>query len=251
MKKMLFTVALAMVTLYASAQESENSDFKPTKGSFATELNFNPFKGNLSFNNVLNQIKGRYFLSPQLALRLGFNVNTLDSTQNYGTPYGPQASFTNDKRTSTSFGLNIGIEKHFKGTKRLSPYIGADAFWGTKSAKQETSTNANTTTVKNGWIETQIIQTNTPPYYYSTITRISEGAYTRFGISAVAGFDFYMAKNFFLGYEFNLGYSKTDYKTPEITTTGQSATTPNFYSNNSTGKFGTTLMNGIRIGYVF
>ena len=251
MKKMLFTIALAIAALYASAQESESSDFKPTKGSLATELNFNPFKGNLSFNNVLNQVKGRYFLSSQLALRLGFNINTVDSTQNYGNPYGSQASFTNDKRTSSSFGLNFGIEKHFKGTKRLSPYIGVDAFWGTKSTKQETSTNANTTTVKNGWIETQIIQTSTPPYYYSTITRLSEGAYTRFGISVVAGFDFYMAKNFFLGYEFNLGYSKTDYKTPEITTTGQSVTTPNFYSNNSTGKFGTTLMNGIRIGYVF
>lgn len=252
MKKMLFTIALAIATLYASAQESENPDFKPTKGSFATELNFNPFKGNLSFNNVLNQVKGRYFLSPQLALRLGFNINTLDSTQNYGTPYGSQASFTKDKRTSNSLGLNFGIEKHFKGTKRLSPYIGVDAFWGTKSTKQETSNNANTTTIKNAWLTTiQYVQTTTPPYYYTTVTTADENAYTRFGVTAVAGFDFYMAKNFFLGYEFNLGYSKTDYKTPEVTTTGQSTPALSFYSNNSTSKFGTSLVNGIRIGYLF
>lgn len=251
MKKMLLTIAIAMVSLYASAQESENSDFKPTKGSFATELNFNPFKGNLSFNNVLNQVKGRYFLSPQLALRLGFNINTLDSTQNYGTPYGSQASFTNDKRTSNSFGLNFGIEKHFKGTKRLSPYIGVDAFWGTKSTKQESSNNASTTTIKNAWITYQYIQSPNPPYYYTTVTSVTENAYSRFGVTAVAGFDFYMAKNFFLGYEFNLGYSKTSYKTPEVTVTGQNTPVPSFYSNNSTSKFGTSLVNGIRIGYLF
>lgn len=248
MKKMLLTVALAMATLYTSAQESENSDFKPTKGSFATELNFNPFRGNLSFSNVLNQIKGRYFLSPQLALRLGLNVNTLDSAQNYGNPYGTQASFSSDDRKSTSFGLNIGVEKHFKGTKRLSPYIGADLFWGTKSAKQEMSNNASTTTIKNGWLEVAYYQSGTG--YYTT-SRIVEAAYTRFGLTVVAGFDFYMAKNFFLGYEFNLGYSKTDYKSPEVTITGQNTSIPNYYSNNSTGKFGTSLVNGIRIGYIF
>lgn len=129
---MLLTVALAIAMLYSRAQETENTSFRPAKGSFATELNFNPFKGNLSFNNVLNQIKGRYFMSPQLALRLGLNVNTLDSTQNYGNPYGSQAKFTSDNRKSASFGLNNGIEHHFKGTKRLFPYIGADLFWGKK-----------------------------------------------------------------------------------------------------------------------
>ena len=251
MKKMLLTVAIAMVSLYASAQESENSDFKPTKGSFATELNFNPFQGNLKFNNVLNQVKGRYFLSPQLALRLGFNINLVDSTLNFGTPYGSQASFNNDKRTSNSFGLNFGIEKHFKGTKRLSPYIGVDAFWGTKGAKQELSTNAGTTTVKNAWITTQYIQSPNPPYYYNTITSITETAYNKFGVMAVAGFDFYMAKNFFLGYEFNLGYSKTSYKTPEVTSTGQGSTQNNFYTDISSSKFGTSLVNGIRVGYSF
>jgi hypothetical protein len=251
MKKMLLMAAFAAASLFANAQDSttsENTDLKSSKGSFATELNFNPFKGNLSFNNVLNQIKGRYFISSNLALRLGFNVNTIDSNLNYGNPYGTQSSFSSDERKSTSFGLNVGIEKHFKGTKRLSPYIGADVFWGTQSAKQSLSNSGSTTNVKNGWIESTYY-TNGTSYLYSY--RIVQGAYTQFGLSAVAGFDFYMAKNFFLGYEFNLGYSKTDYKSPEVTTTGQNATPINYYSNNSTNKFGTSLVNGIRIGYIF
>ncbi len=71
-------------------------------------------------------------MSPQLVLRLGLNENTLDSTQNYGNPYGSQANFTSDNRKSASFALNIGIERHIKGTKRLSPYIGTYLFWGKK-----------------------------------------------------------------------------------------------------------------------
>lgn len=252
MKKLFLCIAFAIATLYANGQESqttESADFKPIKGSFATELNFNPFKGNLSFNNVLNQVKGRYFIETQLALRLGFNVNTLDSNLNIGNPYGPQASYNLDKRSSTSFGLNVGIEKHFKGTKRLSPYIGADVFWGTKSANQETSNTSSSVSVKNGWIEVLYYQTTTPPYY-TTVTRVIEEAYSRFGIMAVAGFDFYMSKNFFLGYEFNLGYSITDYRTPEVKTSGQTVIS-SYFTNNSVSKFGTSLVNGIRVGYVF
>ncbi|MCJ0742703.1 autotransporter domain-containing protein [Pedobacter montanisoli] len=253
MKKLFLCIALAIVTFCANAQESqtaETTDLKPVKGSFSTELNFNPFKGNLSFNNVLNQVKGRYFIDSQLALRLGFNVNTLDSNSNYGNPYGAQASYNSDKRSSTSFGLNIGIEKHFKGTKRLSPYVGLDVTWGTKSAKQESNNGSYATSVKNGWLEIVYYQIGTSLPYYTT-TSVVQGAYNRFGITAVAGFDFYMAKNFFLGYEFNLGYSKINYKTPEVKVTGQNVPAPNYYSSNSISKFGTSLVNGIRVGYVF
>lgn len=251
MKKMLLFAAFAAASLFANAQDSktsENNDFKPQKGSFATELNFNPFRGNLSLNNVLNQVKGRYFVNSNLALRLGLNVNTIDSNLNYGNPYGTQASFSIDERKSTSIGLSLGIEKHFKGTKRLSPYIGADVFWGTKSAEQSISNNASTTNVKNGWLEVSYYQSGSSVYYSY---RIMEGAYTQFGVSAIAGFDFYMAKNFFLGYEFNLGYSKTNFKSPEVTATGQNTGITNYYSDNSTSKFGTSLVNGIRIGYIF
>ncbi len=250
MKKMLLCIAFAMTAHYASAQESntENSDLKPTKGDFATELNFNPFKGNLSFNNVLNQVKGRLFIKPNVALRLGFNVGVLDSTLNYGNPYGTQSSFSSDERSSTNFGLNFGIEKHFKGTRRLSPYIGADLFWGTKSSKQDIANNASSISIKNGWLDVQYYQSGNTVI---TSYRVSEAAYQRYGINVVAGFDFYMAKNFFLGYEFNLGYSKTNYKSPEVVATGQNTSLPAYYSNNATNKFGTSLVNGIRVGYIF
>ena len=251
MKKTLLCLAFAMASLVATAQKvtsdpTDDTGLKPATGTFATELNFNPFKGNLSLNNALNQIKVRYFAKPDLAFRAGFNINQRDSSTNSGTPYGTQSTFFKADRKSTTVSFNIGIEKHFKGTRRLSPYIGFDLSIGTRSASQDNSNNGQTTSVKNGWLD--IIYQGQNNYY----TVLAENAYTRYGVAGVAGFDFYMAKNFFFGYEFNLGYAKTDYKTVEVTVSGTNGQNNlNTDSKNSSSTFGTSLVNGIRIGYAF
>lgn len=246
MKKTLLLFALALYTTVVNAQTSEDSDFKPQAKSISTELNFNPFKGNLSLNNALNQIKARYFLTQGLALRLGFNISTKDSVMNAGTPYGVQGLYATNERKSNTLGLNFGIEKHFKGTKRLSPYIGFDLSISKRSASHEIVSNAYTVSVKNGWVDL-VLNSGGSPY----ISRVLENSYSQYGATAVAGFDFYMAKNFFLGYEFNLSYVKTSYETPEIAITGPQITNPNYISNNSSSALGTSLVNGIRIGYSF
>ena len=250
MKKTLLCAIFAISTLAAFAQSdagsaSEKPPLKSAAGSFVTELNFNPFKGNLSLNNSLNQVKFRYFIKDDLAIRLGANINQKDSVHNSGNPYGTQSTVQNNERKSTTLGINLGLEKHFKGTSRLSPYAGAELSLSSRSANQDITNGSVSTSVENGWIE--YVNQNSQ-LYYSTIV---ENAYTRFGINAFAGFDFYMAKNFFFGYEFNLGYAKTDYKTVEVITTGQNNQNPLNTSKNSSSTFGTFLMNGIRIGYSF
>ena len=250
MKKTLLCAIFAISTLAAFAQSdagsaSEKPSLKSAAGSFVTELNFNPFKGNLSLNNSLNQVKFRYFIKDDLAIRLGANINQKDSVHNSGNPYGTQSTVQNNERKSTTLGINLGLEKHFKGTSRLSPYAGAELSLSSRSANQDITNGSVSTSVENGWIE--YVSQNSQ-LYYSTIV---ENAYTRFGINAFAGFDFYMAKNFFFGYEFNLGYAKTDYKTVEVITTGQNNQNPLNTSKNSSSTFGTFLMNGIRIGYSF
>lgn len=242
----LFTVASIAVRAQSdNGSSSENAQLKPSAKTFATELNFNPFKGNLSLNNSLNQVKFRYFVKEDLALRLGVNINQKDSVINSGNPYGTQSTYFENERKSTTLGINLGIEKHFKGTRRLSPYIGGEISLSNRSASQDMTNGNVNTSVKNGWIE--LIYQNQQLYY----TAIVENAYNRFGINAFAGFDFYMAKNFFFGYEFNLGYAKTNYKTSEVIVTGQNNNSPLNTSKNSSSTFGTFLVNGIRIGYAF
>lgn len=251
MKRILFAVLMMMLSNLTFAKFSSLSDttsFKPTKGTLTTELNFNPFKGNLSLNNALNQIKARYFVADDVALRLGFGIDLIDSAVNYGNPYGTQSYFNSSDRKRTGVDINIGIEKHFPGTKRLSPYVGIDLSWGKRSSKQHISTSAYEMNIKNGWMD--IVYIANGSYNYSS-TQIVQNAYTRFGAYAFAGFDFYLAKNLFLGYEFNLGYLKTDYKTPDVTVTGQNPNIGTYVSNNSTKSFKSSVINGIRLGYSF
>ena len=97
-----------------------------------------------------------------------------------------------DKFSSFGIWLRPGYEKHFDGTKRLSPYIGGELIigWHTSTFKSESQSAAEIQ---------ETISKN-----FSTSDRFS------IGIGALAGLDFYIAQNLFLGLEFN--YSIQYYK---------------------------------------
>jgi len=241
-------MASIFATLGAFAQTTKtdsSNNLKPTTKSLTTELNVNPFNGQISLNNSLNQIKFRYFVSPSVALRLGFNVTRIDSSNNVNNPYGTNSYFDNDQKKSTTVGANFGVEKHFKGTKRLSPYIGADFSITEKSSSEVTSNNQSTTTVTNAWYYT----------YYSngtTITNVEQPGYTRYGLNLFTGFDFYIARHFFFGYEFDYNISKTNWKEVSVVTTPSTGiNTGNASVKNTNTTFGPSLINGIRLGYSF
>lgn len=276
MKKTLVAVtALLIAAISANAQSHQDSllaekslkkkltasenYLKPSAGSFSTELNINPFKGELSLNNSLNQIKFRYFTKPKFAWRFGVNISAQDSVYEINNPYSSSSTTTSskDQLNGLNIGLNIGFEKHFNGTKRLSPFVGGEFSFTNQSYKTEETNGAATTTYKGLWLNRYY-----QPYYNNNGNIIgsytydmSLRAYKRFGLNVVTGFDFYMAKNFFFGYEFNFGFNVTNYKDPETTVTGGSTSSSNQNTDpevkNNSFSFGPSLMNGIRIGYVF
>jgi hypothetical protein len=247
MKKPILILAGILATLGCFAQTTKvdsQKNLKPDTKGLTTELNVNPFNGQINLNNSLNQIKFRYFTSPTVALRLGFNVSRLDSANNVNYPYGINSSFNNDEKKSTTIGLNLGIEKHFTGTRRLSPYIGADLSITDRSSSENISNNQSTTTVTNAWYYT----------YYSnntTISQIQQPGYTRYGLNLFTGFDFYIAKHFFFGYEFDYSITRTDWKQINIVTTPSTNGTDNSSVKNTSTTFGPNLINGIRLGYAF
>jgi hypothetical protein len=249
MKKPILIMAGILATLGSFAQTTKVDSAKglmPNAKSFTTELNVNLFNGQVSFNNSLNQIKLRYFTTPSVALRLGFNVSRIDSVNNVNNPYGVNSYFSNDEKKSSTVGVNLGIEKHFTGTKRLSPYIGADLSITDKSSSENISNNQTTTTVTNAWYYTTYVNNNT------TITSTQQNAYTRYGLNLFTGFDFYIAQHFFFGYEFDYSISKTNWKNVTVTTTPSTTnTSSNGSAKNSSMTFGPSLINGIRLGYSF
>ncbi|WP_162051557.1 hypothetical protein [Pontibacter pamirensis] len=239
---------LAAFTSYGQTYPADTTaapTLKAQANHVATELNVNPFNGTISLNNSINQLKFRYFMVPNLALRLGLNGSRVSDLSENVNPYGTNSYRYKSERSSTTIGVNIGVEKHFAGTRRLSPYVGADFAVVKKSSEHEITEGQNTTTITGAWRSGTLYQNG---YSYS----YGERGYTSYGINLVTGFDFYMAKNFFFGYEMNFGFSQKSMEEIDVKQTG-SNTTPsdNGDVKDTSFSFGPSLMNGVRIGYVF
>lgn len=234
---------MALSIMFTMPSFSQDS-LKITQGKFTTELNVNPFIGELSLNNAINQIKLRYFNNDLSALRIAFTFNTNNQNVEELNPYGQNSYNYKDHRTSTTVGLNFGYEKHFTGTKRLSPYIGIDLALSNKSSSQTSSINNNETKVKGAWMS------NTQNGF-----SYDERAYFSYGLNLVSGFDFYIAQNFYFGYELGFGFNKISFKDIEVTNlyaTGSPSPNGNQPErNDKMFQLGPNLLNGIRLGFVF
>jgi hypothetical protein len=241
MKKMLVIWAVCSVCFTSFAQEADT--LKATKGKFTTELNVNLFQGDLNFNNALQQIKFRYFVKNDLALRVGFDVNSKKRDNENSNPYGNNPTKYEDHAKSSTYGLNFGIEKHFKGTRRLSPYMGAEFSLTSKISSEDITLGSVETNIDGAW-QTTTYTGN------SVLVEFEEVGYFKYGLNLICGFDYYFAKNFFAGYEFTFQYNKTNYKDIDVTVKGSSSA-PTTKSKNSESFLGPNLINGVRIGFVF
>jgi hypothetical protein len=246
MKNLIFLILFFPGLSQVKAQDT----LKAMRKNFSTELNINPFQGSLNFNNALQQIKVRYFLSNNMALRLALNASSKKNDNEVSSPPGTN-SFTNSTvRKTSTIGLSAGIEKHFKGTKRLSPYIGGELAFSTKSSTQ-TIKNSTQNGTLTSTVETKIDGAWLPSNYNNGID-YQERAYTKYGVNLLSGFDFYIAKNFYFGYEFTFQFNLTKYNDIDITTKG--FTDPQPPSDHYDDKdlfIGPNLLNGIRLGFVF
>lgn len=213
MKKQLFVFAAALgLSTVAMAQETET--YKPVQGSQSLEVTFDPgaiFGSNggnifalpgLGDANALNQgVKYRTFkkselLAYRVTALVGFNTfNQSTETQNAS---GDDVELKT-KQSEWAIQLRPGFEKHFTGTKRLSPYVGLEAILGfgaNSLAIDELSTvngdDIETITVKND-------AANSADFL---------PGFT-FGAGALAGFDYYVAKDLYLGLEVNYAFTFT------------------------------------------
>ena len=118
------------------------------------------------------------------------------------------------KKSSFTIGIRPGYEKHFAGTERLSPYIGAELAFTLVTVKTDSDyvvPNGNNTTTSTG-------------YNVLTGTTKGSGASTTFGLNLIAGFDYYFAKSLSIGAEFGWGFQTTSMPDIEHSTIGQNTT---------------------------
>ena len=109
-----------------SQRNGNGGDIKAAGGEVTLEANVNILGNNVTLSNSLNQVRVRYFLSDEMAARLGAHLSF-----NTNVP-APDA-----KTRAMEFSIAPGVEKHFAGTNRLSPYLGAELVLGIRSAHYE------------------------------------------------------------------------------------------------------------------
>ena len=242
MKKSIVLFALMATTgLGAFAQQAtttsyfDNDKMKPSQGKVTTEFGLTGGILNSDFN--LNDgagtlLKFRYFLDDQLALRLGANIGINNQTENFYTTLNSTEGYL--KTVNSAVLINLGIEKHFDGTRRLSPFVGADILFGMSAQSRKTENSDGNRYVNN-----------------LMITETGPGSFGM-GIRGVVGADYYIVKHVFIGVEAGLGlmYAKAG-ETKTTTTLNNTTTQFTRKSEGSNFNLGANMITGVRIGFVF
>jgi hypothetical protein len=243
------SLSIACFLLFSSNIIKAQDTIKPSLKGWSTELNFNPFNGSLTLNNAYGQIKIRKFLPNDIALRLAFTLSYKNNEDKMENPYGPYPLNSTDKRQSFMVAINFGTEKHFSSTRRISPYIGWEIGLGIQSSKEDIKNNDYSKTIKGGW---QTYELNYSGQNYYLTTNYSERGFWSAGANALTGFDFYMAKDFYFGYEIGFGFEYIKYSKIVVTKDTEFPDTGSYPDQDgSSWKVGPRLVNGIRIGYTF
>jgi opacity protein-like surface antigen len=194
MKKNVLLLAFAMLLIsvvYAQDNTSNEKIYKQVAGSNSFELAFDPASifNSSSPGSMFDLqdgfgIRYRRFMTELSAFRIGVDISVSNSTfitQQANEEF--DALELKTKFSSFGFLLRPGYEKHFKGTKRLSPYIGGELNIGYSNS-----------TVKEEVQEGNEVKES----------KRKDGTF-RIGAAALAGLDFFVAKNLYLGLEFTYG----------------------------------------------
>jgi hypothetical protein len=175
MKKYLFVFVMALVSVtMINAQE----DLTPSEGDFSIEVGFTPFNDNNAIISLPDgSIKGIYYVSDKVAIRLGLGFSTTSSNYN-----DHEEDWFKTNASQSQFSIAPGISYSFIGTERFAPYIGAELLFAT-------SGNESQSDYKGG---NQYIEKN-------------HGAFNAYGVGLFTGFNYYFAKKLYVGVEAGIG----------------------------------------------
>lgn len=209
MKDLIAVFALFLfATTLSLAQVNSNYDGpKPEvrEGSKSFVFMYTPFQSNLNpvpvstvsvYPDQSFDLVGagfRYFFTNEIAVGIGLNFGTSTSEREF-------ANGDKDEFTSTSFGIAVDANYHFKPLYSVSPYVGINVNFGRFS--------------------TTIDQTE------GAITTTDEFSGTGFGAGLNFGFDWYFTEGLSLGGRYTLAFQslgKPDFESGNTTIEGASS----------------------------
>jgi outer membrane protein W len=232
MKKLLFSVAMLAAGVAAYAQ-------KPASGDITLETQLNLRFSDNPIGMTVPNIRARYFLNEGLAARAQFLFTRNSTTTNFAENADGTGGKGSVVSSNSTFQLGLGVEKHFAGTDKLSPYVGALLIFGMDGASEEWDKSDG-----NGYdADTKATITNG--------NSDGDRAATGFGLQLLAGADYYITDGIYIGGEFGWGFlsaSVSDEET-KVTVAGTETKTVNLGGSGST--FDLTANGGIRLGIKF
>ncbi len=192
MKKItLFTAMFFAIGIFAQ---------KPKTGTFTSQVGF-AFATDFANINSLG-LNGRYFFNESMAFRLGVGIQNDKETENFSeNSDGSGSTGTYVIKENTNL-FNLGFEKHFKGTSKLSPFVSFDI--NLLSGKsEEVGTNSGGSNFINSY------------NYKQTSTN------NGFGVNLGLGFDYWFAEGLYIGIEYQpLAWGSITEKDSEIEING-------------------------------
>lgn len=231
MKKLIVLSCLTLV--FYGAQAQSVTEYKPATGDLVAELGLTG--GLLNTDIRLSEgalLKMRYFNSDQSAFRVGLNLTSKTEKQNF---WEDNTSSNKGTHTSTEreIQLHLGYEKHFGGTDRLSPYLGADLILGL------------------GGVTEKGDKTDGNSYRPDFQFKYSESARISTGLRAVIGADYYFVRNMYLGIEGSLGIVRSVLGKEKVSVTNNGVTNSDkMKSPGSAIEVSPGVSTGIRIGFI-
>lgn len=211
-------ILVLILVVCSSPLFSQDVETKPVSRDITAEMNFDPFSGNAL---SINYLRFRMFRNEQYAYRMGFAASLRSEN--------PQVDV---KRNYYELNIRPGYEKHFKGTERLSPYIGVELDLAIKQSKITNDGPGSFSEIRGAWTDNGL-----------------ERGFSRIGFNVIAGADFYFAKHFYVGTEFGFGIQNIKSVDIEITPTGGAPDVT--FQGGSTLQVGPNFNSSIRLGFVF
>ncbi len=229
---------LTWALLFSTLAYAQEKPFKPVRGTVTADVGLAGGLLNTAVglnNNATGISSGvlrfRYFDSPKLAFRIGAAVvnNRNEETQ----VLSPTAT-SNTIVKNSAIEFNLGVEKHFSGSNRLSTFVGADLLFGITGAGRNIE-NSNGD--------------------YSNLKNSNGGALrgsSNIGLRLITGADFYFARKLYLGTEVGLTFlsGKTKAVTRSVKN-GNVVTETRLTEPGSTFTINPGVVTGIRLGFQF
>lgn len=227
MKKIMLVLAVLALAVSAYAADASKGIEQGDKALLfnATFVNAGLYNGGFGM---------KYYLAPGLALRpaITFNMgSTTDKNENIDTMGGVQITFDDDKTNTSSFGLELAIEKTLLTKGAVNVNAGLGGGFGMSSYTREYG---------------EQYREVAPGTDFGSFTSKTERSTTSFGGGVLLGAEWFITEAISLGAEYQLGIEMSSEGKDETTassswTSGGTTTTTSSFTKNdltSTMDFG-------------